>query len=93
MSLHGGAGEGVHHALGQRAGGRCFGHHLVLWSGHWSQYAHYKSIKDQYSLSLTQLILLFVKQRCRVLQHKNVKVGFNLLSVISSVLFTNSSLK
>lgn len=42
QNLHGGAGEGLHHALRQRARGRCFSHHLVLWSGHWSQYAHYR---------------------------------------------------
>lgn len=38
--LQGGAGEGVHDTLGQRAGRRRFHQLLLLWSRQWAQNAH-----------------------------------------------------
>lgn len=50
----------MHHALGQRAGGRRFHHCLVLRSGHWSQNTHYRSIQTQFTLrSKSWLNILF----------------------------------
>lgn len=42
MNLHGGAGEGLHHPLRQRAGGGRLCHQLVLRSGQRSKYADCK---------------------------------------------------
>lgn len=57
--LHGGAGEGVHNTLGQRARGRRFHHLLVLWSRHWSQNAHYNLISSWFLTADKVLLKLF----------------------------------
>lgn len=57
--LHGGAGEGVHNALGQGTRGRRFHHLLVLWSCHWSQNAHYNLIESWFLTADKVLFKLF----------------------------------
>lgn len=58
-NLHGGAGEGVHNTLGQRARGRRFHHLLVLWSCHWSQNAHCNLISSWFLTADKVLLNLF----------------------------------
>lgn len=64
VSLQCGTGQGLHHPLRQRAGGGCFGHHLVLRSRHWPQYTHYGESR---------------KRACQVLDINAQKKGKGLL--------------
>lgn len=76
--LHGGAGEALHNTLGERAGGRCFHHLLLLWSCQWPQNAHWNLIScwfttaEKVNFTIFYMWFTFLIWSLRNIVHSNI---------------------